>query len=95
MNGNNVSNQNVVTGSRALGVVYQNTNPTPMWVSVTVTDASGVSMQAVSDSSSSPTTVISGVVAATTAFVIFIVLPGNYYQTDAPGSTLNYWIEWH
>lgn len=99
-----VSVQNVVTGSRSIGTVFQNTTSRPIFVSVTsgtTGDGGNGAQQAVTDSNPSPTTVVAKLGVASTAplsplNLFFIVLPGNYYKvTNLIGTyTLTQWIEW-
>jgi hypothetical protein len=92
---NAVSVQNVVTGSRAANIVYQNTTGKPMFVTIS-TAFSGSSMQVFCDANPSPSTVVcqasisSG--APDTSTLTFIVLPGYYYKVN---NGFSYWTEWH
>ena len=95
--------QSVVTGSRALGTVYQNTTGRPMLVCVTASaNTSGLTAITVaSDSATSPTTSVAnaggtGAVGITVA-VTFWVLPSNYYKVSstAGSCTLSLWTEWY
>lgn len=94
-----VSNQNVVSSSRAFNTVYHNTTSKPIYVSVVCGVASGsASYIAMTDSNSTPTTTVAQAlfntnVAALSLF--FIVLPGNYYEVTQTGSTgAPVWVEW-
>lgn len=104
-----VSSQNVVTGSRAFATVYQNTNVTPMFVTVTCSlQCIGVniaSAEAFSDSSNPPTTAItamandaqpSGIlVSSITSSMTFVVLPNNFYKVvSANTASIFAWVEW-
>jgi hypothetical protein len=92
-----VSTQNVVTGSRALGTVYQNTTGKPMWVHVTiVAGAAPTGLNCYTDASNPPTTNVANqdAVASGLGGVTFIVLPGNYYKAASAG-TLIKWTEWY
>ncbi len=98
------STQTNYSGSgRAIGTVYQNTGTTARWVTVSVNAGSGLSSaQAITDSSSSPTTVMASTTTPTGAsgiFVLsmsFVVLPNNYYKViQYTGTvTLQNWAEW-
>jgi len=88
------SSQNVVTGSRALETVYQNTTGKVMMIAVTVTMTSGWAY-AYTDSNASPSTIVAGVSWNSAGLeLVFIVLPGNYYKVTGTAS-LNYWVEWY
>jgi hypothetical protein len=106
-----VATQSVVTGSRALGTVYQNTTGRPMCV---VASAVGTStgtaatmyLEARSDAATPPTTVVatSQGYADTNLYgtrpqVVFWVMPGNYYKVDRFGigvaMTVSCWTEWY
>ncbi len=98
--------QNVVTGSRALGTVYQNTTGKTMMVTVTlnVSGSTGTGgMAALTDSNSTPTTEVGQAVLGTNGYaqsttLAFMVLPGNYYKISTNGSAtmvLGYWTEWY
>jgi hypothetical protein len=96
-----ISTQSVVTGSRALGTVYQNTTGKPMLVVVSAhTNSTGAQMYAYTDNSATPTTVVSKqdqMVASNDMEKSFIVLSGNYYKVDftAGVKNLSYWTEWY
>jgi hypothetical protein len=95
-----VTTQTDVTSSRAIGSVYQNTGVKPLFVAVSVYLLTSSTAQAITDSSSSPSTIVgnfgdSG--SSNNAQLIMIVLPGNYYkviQYTGTVSLLN-WIEWN
>lgn len=90
-----VTAQNVVTGSRASGIVYQNTTGKTMFVAVTVTTSTSAGTgTAVSDTNPAPSTVVGyrASTEAATAPLFFIVLPGSYYKVTA--SFIDYWLEW-
>lgn len=97
--GSSFSTQSVVTGSRALNTTYQNTNAQPMLVAVAIAIAAGAQFVAKTDSSTPPTTIVTGAVSATNGQVFcgsFLVLPGNYYNITTLGTaTLSIWTEWH
>jgi hypothetical protein len=90
------STQNVVTASRAIGTVYQNTTGKTIFVVVTLVSTSGW-QYAYTDASNPPTTIVAGVSYNSTAFTLaFMVLPNNYYKIGTSGSaSLNYWVEWY
>lgn len=92
-----VSQQSVVTGSRALGIVYQNTNSRPMWVTVSVYDSGATpGVEVKTDAATPPTTIVaqgdSSNASPDLIPLTFIVLPGNYYKVT--GGTLQVWTEW-
>lgn len=90
-----VSNQNVVTGSRASGIVYQNTTTKTMFVSVTVTTSTSAgSAAAYTDTNPAPSTTvcIRNSTEASTAPLVFVVLPGSYYKVNA--NFIDVWTEW-
>ena len=104
--GGGVSTQSVVTGSRAFGTVYHNTNATAMFVTVSGTTSAGgdaVLMTAITDSSSSPSTTVAQdqstlSVTGGAVSLTFVVLPGNYYEATLSGNgtlAVSYWTEWH
>lgn len=90
--------QNVVTGSRALTTVYQNTTGKTMFITVSVSGATGFSTYDITDSSSSPSTVVahnySGNAVTPWLTSSFMVLNNNYYEVSATG-TIQYWTEWY
>ncbi len=99
--------QNVVTGSRALGTVYQNTTGKTMMVTISaeVTGSTGTQgMIAYTDSTPSPSTIVAeGATTANSSYgkfitITFMVLPNNYYSVNSGGVatiSLAYWVEWH
>jgi hypothetical protein len=94
--------QNVVTGSRAVGSVYHNTSGNPMWVSAQVQGATNANFSVKTDSSSTPTTVVTGTyenVGAAAPNLTFVVLSGNYYEIIGNGGTgtitVIEWTEWY
>jgi prepilin-type processing-associated H-X9-DG protein len=103
-----VKTQSVVTASRALGTVYQNTTGKAMFVVVTAsgTPSSGTpaGFAARTDSSSSPGTTVanttltasSGGAQTMVGTISFWVLPNNYYQVvqASGGASLQTWVEW-
>lgn len=92
-----VSQQNVVTGSRALNIVYQNNTGRPMFISLTMYDASGTATSILTDASNPPTTVVALSDSSNGSpdfYNMFaIVLPGNYYKVTS-GGTISIWTEW-
>jgi hypothetical protein len=96
--GGGVTTQNVVTGSRAVNTVYQNTTGKPMFVDVTSPLGQNGTMSAYTDSTSNPTTrvaaVANGSTVQTNLTVSFWVLPGNYYNVNSTGSNGG-WTEWY
>lgn len=101
-----VTSQSVVTGSRALGTVYQNTGSTAKFVSVTVrcTAAGGANFgqsSTYTDASNPPTTAVASTFNGNTTAtqeqtMSFWVLPGNYYKVAVVTTTvtLSLWTEW-
>jgi hypothetical protein len=100
-----VVNQNVVTGSRALDTVFQNTTGKVMFVAVTVNGGANHAVaSAYTDSNATPSTpvglfsysAINNIVASGFGQLFFIVLPGNYYKvTNDLSMSLGYWVEWN
>lgn len=90
------SGQNVVTGLRALGTIYQNTSQKTMMVTVTNNITAGGSVTVYSDSSLNPTTEVGATnVASTKNAITFMVLSGNYYTLTTSGTVaLVCWTEW-
>ena len=101
--GGGVTTRNIVTGSRAYNTVYQNTNTTARFVSISTVSPSGAAINYTvqSDSSATPTTVILAVsqfepIVTIDQQLFFIVLPGDYYRVNpATGSGIAYWVEWN
>lgn len=91
--------QNVVTGSRALTTIYQNTSGKTMYVSATVEGNTNANFHVYTDANPTPTTLVKEVQIynnAANAAVDFMVLPNNYYYIDSPaGAALQIWVEWH
>lgn len=97
--GGGPTTQNVVTGSRAVGTVYQNTGSTSMYVSVAYYSNSVSQFEALTDSLSTPTTGVGFANPNTTNTYVtffFVVLPGNYYEVTASAGTptVQQWVEW-
>jgi hypothetical protein len=92
-----ISVQSVVTGSRALSTVYQNTTGKPMFVNISVSNVTIGT--AYSDSATNPTTAVDNAAYSGTPIVSFHfwVLPSNYYKLVITGSSpaIQIWIEWH
>jgi hypothetical protein len=89
-------NQNIVTGLRALGSIYQNTTGRTMQVTVTNNITAGGSVTVYSDSTLNPTTeVCADNTAATKSPITFMVLNNNYYTLTVGGTVaLVCWTEW-
>lgn len=90
------SGQNVVTGLRVLGGIYQNTSQKTMMVTVTNNIASGGSVTVYTDSTLNPNTEV-GVnnIVATNSPITFMVLSGNWYTLTVSGTvSLVFWTEW-
>ena len=100
--GGGPSAQADVTGSRALGTVYQNTSGKMLYVSVMCSFTIGTTtITAYCDSSSTPTTVVSQQAPAygsgtMVTNVFFLVPVGYYYKCSYSSGTvaLTHWIEW-
>lgn len=94
------THQNVVTSSRAIGTVYQNTTGCPMEVSACVGMGVG-GYEAYTDSSSSPSTGVAyGAFGDTGGDLClpFRVLPSNYYKVvlaSGTGLGIQIWTEWY
>lgn len=98
--GGGFGGQHVVTGSRALTTIYQNTTGKTMFVAVSVSVGTSVNVIGYTDSSATPTTVVAesyiGNAATPWGNVYFMVLNNNYYEVVPGGSgTLQYWVEWY
>lgn len=96
-----ITSQNIVTGSRVLGTIYQNTTGKPMYVSI-VTSIGGVGcdFEIKTDSSATPSDVVSTLhqAASTHDARSFIVLPNNYCSiaiSAGSGGTIGKWVEWY
>lgn len=97
----NVSSQNVVTGSRSLNTAFHNTGTKPLFVSVCLSGSSSGGQfytgSAYTDTNTTPTTLVAATEASGngngTGQMFFIVLPGNYYRVVGGGG-LAVWTEW-
>jgi hypothetical protein len=93
--------QSVVTGSRVLGTVYQNTNSYGIFVVSTIASSStNAAILAKCDGSSSPTTLVAVASAPSSAesmTLSFPVPPGYYYvvATTGSGAGVTAWVEYH
>jgi len=96
-----ISNQTDVTGSRALGAVYQNNTGKTLFILITLNLASkAADVSFLTDASNPPGTVITRISddsnAAVTNNLFAMVLPGNYYEcavnSGTPGITI--WVEY-
>jgi len=95
--------QNVVTGTRALSMVFHNTGSTPMFVTVTGhnTVTSSTAIEAFTDSSMTPSTLVAESTVALVGVhttVVFVVLAGNYYEvacSTTANQILDLWTEWN
>ena len=89
-------NQNVVTGQRALGTIYQNTTGKTMFITVTNNISSTSSVTVYTDSSLNPTTEVCAENTTTTKSPIsFMVLNNNYYTLTTTGTVaIVCWTEW-
>ena len=99
-----ITNQNTVTGSRALNTVFQNTLTRPLFVTVTVQLPSGGPGQSAtleSDSNASPSTAVAycasseGGPGSAYLCMFAVILPGNYYRVSSSTGTLVIWTEWN
>lgn len=91
--------QTDVTGSRSIGVIYQNLTGKTMFVNVTVLSNGGGTgvVTALTDSSATPTVWVASQYSSTLSYssVAFFVLNNNYYQitgnTNPPH--ISKWVE--
>jgi hypothetical protein len=96
-----ITNQSVVTASRAAGVAYQNTTGKVMFV-MTCWDLGGKNstISALSDAAAAPTTEVAQIAdtstSSTTVELFFMVLNGNYYECSVTAGTptLVSWVEY-
>lgn len=80
---------------RAFATTYQNTNTTALFVTVSASLTAGT-LQALVDTSSPPTTVVTSNGVGGGQTHTFVVLPNYYYRFVHGGTaTLNYWTEWY
>ena len=97
--------QSVVSGSRILGVVYQNTGTTAMMVTVTLACVSSggtfAQADAITDATATPTAVVASTFngsALATGYehLSFWVLPLSYYKVAVNTSSVSMisWVEW-
>ena len=96
-----ITSQNVVTGSRSFGTVFQNTSAKPMFVTVTGGGTAGgaYAVRAFSDANANPSTQVAqaGEAPGVVSFLFFIVLPGNYYKVVPDSGVIEpllQWTEW-
>jgi hypothetical protein len=96
-----IKSQNLVTGSRVAGTVYQNTTGKVLWVSASWNLAGTTSaITALSDANNPPTSEVGQATdsspQAETEQLFLIVLPGNYYQFVVTGGTVTLvtWVEY-
>jgi hypothetical protein len=85
-----------ISGSRALGTVYQNTSGNPMFLQVSLsgTVANTSVIDIITDSSATPTTTLYRAgTASTTASGLAIIQPGDYYKVTCSGATIVTWVE--
>lgn len=90
------STQNVVTGQRALGGIYQNSSQKTMMVTVTNNITTGGSVTVYTDTTLNPNTeVLATNIASTKNSISFMVLSGSYYTLTIGGTVaLVCWTEW-
>lgn len=91
--------RHVVTGSRAVSGIYQNTTGKTMFVVIVVTTSVNQIMSVVSDNSSSPSGNVGNTFAPSnfTTFT-FPVVNGDYYQLTGQNTgamTIGTWTEWY
>lgn len=93
------STKSIVTGSRAVMTVYQNTTGSPMWVNVNIGATGGKQqIKALTDSGSTPTAVAARFTPESGSYctLSFLVLNNHYYEiTTETSTTLDTWVEWH
>ncbi len=98
----NVSAQNVVTGSRALNATFHNSGTKPLFVLVSLggSNSGGTffNATALTDSNTTPTTTVGFWAASGNGYgygaAFMIVLPGNYYRVNSTAGTMSCWTEW-
>jgi hypothetical protein len=96
-----ISNQSVLTASRAANTVYQNTTGKTMFI-MTCWDLGGrnSTLSGLSDSANPPTTEVAQIAdtstSSTTVELFFMVLPNNFYNcsVSAGSPTLVSWVEY-
>ena len=82
--------QNVVTGSRSLGTVFQNTSGSPILVEVYANNSNNPgNLQALCDSANPPTTQVSaeGVAGNNNNLVVVFLVPNNFFYKVSLSST--------
>lgn len=94
------STQHVVTGTRSIASIYQNTSGKTMYVTTSLQNTSSSStFQVLTDSSSSPSSIVAQAIAQTANTVLpvsFIVLNNNYYEiTSSASGAVIAWTEWY
>jgi len=100
-----VTVQSVVTGSRILGVVYQNTGTTPMMVTVTLACISSggalAQADAITVTSATPSTVVASTYNSSATVTVyehlsFWVLPLSSYKVAVNTASVSMisWVEW-
>lgn len=94
----NLTTQSVVTGSRAINTVYQNTSGKPMLVTISGDASVNSYFDILTDANNPPTTVVArqGFNISEWRSISFLVLPGNYYKLSVlAGTPTPYrWTEW-
>ena len=99
-----LTTQAIVTSSRVLGTVYQNTGTGPLMVAAFLEYGPGAQMLAYTDLTASPTTIVAGAYFASTlssqtggSTLTFWVMPNAYYKVAAAAGagTIQSWVEWH
>lgn len=90
--------QQSVAGSRAIGIVYQNTSGKPMFVTISVAQGPGQVLEAYTDAATPPTTLVGNIGNNSNpsqyGSMSFVVLPGNYYKVSGSASSITAWMEW-
>ena len=91
--------QNLVTGSRANNVTYQNTTGKIMYVSIVTNGTTANTSNAKCDAGSPPTTTVASQSGQNLwdRHIFFIVLPNFYYRVSYDGTapTILLWVEWY
>lgn len=94
-----ISTQSVVTGSRSFGTVFQNTTGKAMFVNVWSGPLGGSpsnTLEALTDASNPPTTVVNHTLTTDQQSIGFWVLPGNFYEVTSDNiAVVGGWIEWN
>ncbi len=93
--------QNIVTGSRTFGTIYQNTTGKTMMITVATTLGSGEGLYGESGAVSPPTSAVAEIynngLPQIYSSMSFMVIPGNYYRVQITNGapSLICWTEWY